>query len=91
MTISKPYRTTPVFNQVTLPPALRREHNTKAGVWGVIHVVQGSLRYIVCDTGHCETLGPDQTALIRPQQDHFVEPVGDVSFYIEFYDHLPIW
>lgn len=28
-----PYRSTPVFDEATLPAALRREHRTKLGVW----------------------------------------------------------
>ncbi|MHA6770286.1 serpin family protein [Sphingobium ummariense] len=30
-----PYRSTPLFDEATLPAALRSEHRTKAGVWGV--------------------------------------------------------
>ncbi|WP_156475072.1 DUF1971 domain-containing protein, partial [Acetobacter malorum] len=32
MTEALPYRSTPVFDQDTLPAALRTRHNTKAGV-----------------------------------------------------------
>ena len=37
--MNAPYRSTPVFDETTLPEALRREHRTKAGTWGVIHVL----------------------------------------------------
>ena len=30
------YKSTPVFDETTLPAGLRREHRTKAGVWGII-------------------------------------------------------
>ncbi|MGC2189855.1 MAG: DUF1971 domain-containing protein, partial [Candidatus Sulfotelmatobacter sp.] len=40
-----PYRCTPIFDETTLPAGLRREHRTKAGVWGVIRVLEGRLRY----------------------------------------------
>ena len=31
-----PYRSTAIFDEKTLPAALRGEHKTKAGTWGVI-------------------------------------------------------
>lgn len=40
-----PYKCTPVFDENTLPAGLRREHRTKPGVWGVIRVLDGRLRY----------------------------------------------
>ena len=38
-----PYKRTPVFDETTLPDGLRREHRTKAGVWGIIRVLEGRL------------------------------------------------
>ncbi len=46
------YKQTSVFDQDSLPAGLRREHRTKAGVWALIHVVEGSLRYRIPD-GTC--------------------------------------
>ncbi len=45
-----PYKCTPIFDETTLPAELRREHRTKAGVWGVIRVLEGRRRV--------ELLGP---------------------------------
>ena len=45
MSVPKPYKSTPVFDENTLPAGLRKEHRTKAGVWGVIRVLEGRLRY----------------------------------------------
>jgi tellurite resistance-related uncharacterized protein len=42
--MSAPYRSTPVFDEHTLPDALRRRHNTKAGIWGVVRVLEGRLK-----------------------------------------------
>src|SRR3546814_16365027 len=39
----KPYRSTPVFDQDSLPGALRRGHRPKAGPWDVIRVPVGEL------------------------------------------------
>jgi tellurite resistance-related uncharacterized protein len=41
--MTAPYRTTPVFDAQTLPAALRREHRTKAGGWGIIRLLEGKL------------------------------------------------
>jgi tellurite resistance-related uncharacterized protein len=49
MTSPAPYKTTPVFDENTLPAALRAEHRTKPGVWGVIRVLEGELRYRVLE------------------------------------------
>jgi hypothetical protein len=43
------YRSTPVFDEVTLPAALRADHRTKAGTWGVITVLEGQLRLTFVD------------------------------------------
>ena len=44
-----PYRSTPIFDEATLPAALRSEHRTKAGVWGVIRVIEGRLKLTYLD------------------------------------------
>ncbi len=82
-----PYRTTPVFDQDSLPAALRREHRTKPGVWGVIRVLEGHLRLQYADgTPEC-ILTPAARGLIRPEQTHLVEPLGAMRMQVEFYDH----
>ena len=47
MTAPEAYKSTPVFDETTLPAALKREHRTKPGVWGVIRVLSGRVRYQV--------------------------------------------
>ena len=84
-----PYRSTPVFDQDSLPPALRRAHNTKAGVWGTIRVLEGALRYVVPETGREEILVPGRLGLVRPEQLHFVEPLGPMRMQVDFYESEP--
>ena len=84
----KPYRITAIFDQDTLPAALRREHNTKAGVWGIIRVIEGQLQLHFAD-GRTEKIGPERPGLIRPQEVHWVEPVGDMRMLVQFYDREP--
>ena len=86
----QPYRSTPVFDQNTLPQALRARHNTKAGVWGVIRVLEGELRLTYLGDPSSEVLlTPGQPGLIRPQQPHFVTPLGPMKMQVDFYDQPP--
>lgn len=86
---SKPYRSTPVFDEQTLPQALRQAHTTKDGVWGVIRVLEGCVRYRIEAHDHDVILSPGTPGLVRPQEPHHVEPVGPMRMQVEFYDHLP--
>ena len=84
----KPYRTTMVFDEKTLPDALRREHSTKAGVWGLVRVLQGELWLRFAD-GREQLLKAGETGLVGPQEVHWAEPVGRVQIQIGFYDEPP--
>lgn len=39
-------RSTPFWNKTTVPGALLTHHNTKAGVYGRLSVMQGAVKYI---------------------------------------------
>ena len=84
-----PYKTTAVFDQDTLPAALRREHRTKEGAWGIIRVIEGELLLLFPD-GRSETLSRNRPGLIRPQETHWVEPLGEMRMQVEFYDREPV-
>ena len=86
-----PYRTTPVFDEKTLPAALRREHRTKQGVWGVIRVLEGELRFIPGEGGDDAgaILTPQRPGFVLPDQPHRVEPLGQMRMQVEFYDRPP--
>ena len=86
---AKPYRRTSVFNENTLPAGLRREHRTKPGVWGVIRVLDGRVRYQVLDPLSEVILEPGHPGLVLPDQPHLVEPLGPVRMQVEFYRQLP--
>jgi len=45
----EPYRSTPVFSELTVPPALLRSHRTAPGTWALIRVLEGQLLYRVLD------------------------------------------
>lgn len=84
-----PYKRTAVFDENSLPAGLRREHRTKPGVWGVIRVLDGQLRYVVIEPTSEMILEPGHPGLVLPDQPHFVEPLGPMRMQVEFYDQLP--
>jgi tellurite resistance-related uncharacterized protein len=86
---SMPYERTSVFDENTLPAGLRREHRTKPGVWGVIRVLDGRLRYQVLDPASEVILEAGRPGLILPDEPHLVEPLGSMRMQIEFYRQLP--
>ena len=90
--MNAPYRSTPVFDETTLPEALRREHRTKAGTWGVIHVLDGALRFTRPEPALEVELQAGERIVVEPQQTHFVTPIGAMRMRVDFYDaspHLP--
>lgn len=87
--MTNPYRSTPVFDEASLPAALRGKHSTKAGVWGVIRVLEGRLKLYLLDSGSETILAPDNPGLVRPEQPHRVEPLGPVRVRVDFYDEPP--
>jgi len=84
-----PYRSTPVFDEVNLPAALRREHRTKKGVWGVIRLLEGKVRFTSLDPRREAILTPDEPGFVKPEQIHFVEPLGRMRMQVDFYDSDP--
>lgn len=83
------YRQTPVFDCTTVPAGLRKSHRTKAGVWALIHVLEGRLRYRRLEPFSEQILSPETPGVVHPQQPHEVEPLGEVQFYVEFYAAQP--
>lgn len=86
-----PYRSTIVFDQDSLPEGLQRAHSTRDGVWGVIRVLEGRVRYHIEDgSAPPQDLTPATPGLIQPAQPHHVEPLGPMRMQVEFYDREPI-
>jgi len=83
------YRRTPVFTEANVPPALRADHDTKPGVWGLIHVLEGRLRYRVTDARRPAQeflLSPEGLpGVVEPTIRHHVAPDGPVRFQVEFW------
>jgi tellurite methyltransferase len=78
-------RTTPTWDEHSLPRALRRSHRVASGTWGRLRVDRGRLRFVaqtepptdvLVDAAHGQGIPPDV--------EHFVEPHGPVRFAVEF-------
>jgi tellurite resistance-related uncharacterized protein len=81
------YKRTPELDERPLPDGLRRDHTTRAGTWGVLHIVAGRLRYVVDDLAQREQLlDPATPGIIPPEVRHHVEPLAGepVRFFVEF-------
>lgn len=85
-----PYRSTPEFDENSLPAALRARHRTKPGVWGLIRVTEGRLALTRLDPPSEEIVTPDRPAVLPPGQPHCVAPLGPMRVRIEFYDRPPL-
>ena len=73
------------FTHSTMPEALQREHALAAGHWGVLHIFEGSLRFVDL-TSHDEryVAAPD-LIIIQPQRPHRVMPGDPLSCRIDFF------
>jgi tellurite resistance-related uncharacterized protein len=80
-----PYKRTPEFTQDSLPDAIRKEHSTKAGTWGLLVVNEGAARLVFHEPRREVTVTPGDPATIPPEAVHHVEVDGPVRLHVEFY------
>ncbi len=84
-----PYKSTPVFDETTLPDALQNAHKTKAGTWGLLEIISGTLTYVIEESDTARPMNMGETQVIEPQQLHHVELTGPVNMQIHFYREKP--
>ncbi len=65
-----PYRSTPVFDENTLPAALRSRHSTRADVWGMVRVLEGRVRLTYLEPASEMLLDPATAGPLLPGQPH---------------------
>ncbi|PBN42922.1 DUF1971 domain-containing protein [Sphingobium sp. D43FB] len=87
--MAEPYRSTPIFDENTLPDALRNRHQTKEGVWGLIRVLEGELNLTYVEPHSEKVLTPGSPGLVAPQQIHFVTALGPLRMQVDFYNEPP--
>lgn len=80
-----PYRRTPVFNMTTVPAGLLRDHQTAAGVWGVLHVFEGIVFFRWAEEAEETQIKPGEKWVIPPQTLHSVRLSKDAAFQVEFW------
>ena len=80
------YKRTATFTEETLPAGLRSRHTTKPGIWALIHVERGRLRYRIHEPFHEEQiLEPGTAGVVLPDVPHEVEPLGPVRVAVAFH------
>lgn len=79
------YKSTPVFDEHTVPKGLLTAHSTKRGVWGRIVVHLGTLAYHVEGAASPLHLVPGCDGIVVPEQRHHVALSGPVRFQVDFH------
>lgn len=79
-------RSSPEWNERTLPDGLRRPHRLTSGTWGRIVLREGCLRLTMATVPplEVELAGDGAVQAIPPDIDHEVLPVGPVRFSVDF-------
>lgn len=83
------YGATPIFDEKSLPDALRGDHRTKEGTWGLLRVLEGEVKLIFLDPPSEHLVTPGNPATIPPQATHHVVPLGAMRMQVEFYHEQP--
>ncbi len=87
--MTEPYKVTPVFDEASLPQAIRSAHSTKQGVWGLLRVLDGEVRLVFHDPAREVRVTPESPAPIPPQAVHHVEVEGPMRMQVEFFRERP--
>ncbi len=81
-----PIRKTPEFDEGSIPKGLLKAHQTTAGVWGKIVIIEGKLQYKINEPEEkIIILDTEKFGVVEPTVLHEVKPLGFVRFYVEFY------
>ncbi|WP_417520088.1 DUF3565 domain-containing protein [Minwuia sp.] len=81
----EPYRSTPVFDSLSVPKGLLRDHQTGPGTWGRIDVLAGALTYTLsAPIDRVLHLASGDSAFIPPEALHCVALSGDARFQVTF-------
>ena len=74
------------FTPETLPAKFKTAHSTKAGTWGLLHVLEGKVLYSLEPPQRGEQLAAaGDSVVIEPGVSHHVAFVEPGRFYVEFY------
>lgn len=78
-------RSSPEWDEHTMPRGLLRAHRTARGTWGRITVREGRLRFVArTEPELVVVVGPESVQAIPPEVEHQARPLGPVRFSIDF-------
>lgn len=78
-------RTTPTWDETSMPDGLRRNHRVASATWGLLRVEAGSLRFVANTEPATEVeIVEGKSQPIPPDVEHHVEVVGPVRFAVDF-------
>lgn len=79
-------RTTPVFDNDTVPKGLLRAHQVAENVWGRLVVHTGTVVYVFEDRPEePRVVRAGEHQVIPPKERHHIELDGPATFAVEFY------
>lgn len=84
-----PYRSTPVFDESSLPKGLKKAHLTKKGTWGLLELVSGKLVYVLENSQARIEMSAGDLQIIKPEVLHHVELIDPVKMQVHFYRSRP--
>ena len=80
-----PSGSSPIFTEVSIPGALQREHKLATGNWGVLRVIEGSVRFVDIGTADERVISAPDHVTIRPQAPHRLIVDGPMQCQIDFF------
>lgn len=79
-------RTTPTFDQDSVPAGLLSAHRTAEQVWGRLVVLEGTVGFVFEDeTDEVRRLSVGDRQVIPPGRAHHVVLDGPAKFHVEFH------
>jgi tellurite resistance-related uncharacterized protein len=79
-------RTSPTFDETTVPPALLAAHRVASGVWGRLVVDRGIVGFVFEDEpGRRHAVGAGESMVIPPDRPHHLIIDEPVTFAVEFH------
>ena len=80
------YGRSPDFTPENLPARLQAAHSTKAGTWGLLHVLEGAVLYQLEAPYEGEKrVSAGETVVIESEVPHHVTFVEPGRFFVEFH------
>ena len=79
-----PYGRSPQFLAKSLPEKLKKAHDLKAGTWGRLNVIAGTVNYFTLGQPGFIVLFSGDKFVIQPQEKHYIAVSDDAELFIEF-------